>query len=249
MAWWTERRGVVRQRAVALAAFLAAFVAAAPAVAQDTAATGATSPGRDTVVIRGSLFERLNLDRLRLVALGAAVGRAKAAQTVGTEVFTLFADYGEVAPRWRVVFSVSYWGSRLEDDVVEAFADSVRGIVIDPSGDDVLFVPRIKVSDIALATDIRWSPFRSSVLRPYLGGGFTAHVVNAEGEPIDGTFVERALDSISGGLSGVAGLDVALIRWLVIDLQARYDLLSGFRTVSARAGASYRFDQSPRGAP
>lgn len=242
MAWWTDRRRVVRHGGPALAAFLAA----APALAQDPAAPpAAPAPARDTVVIRGSLFERLNLDRLRLVALGAAAGRAKAAQTVGTNVFTLFADYGEVARHWRVVFSVSYWGSRLEEDVVRAFADSARGIVIDPSGDDILFVPRIKVSDIALATDIRWSPFRSSVLRPYIGGGFTAHVVNAEGEPIDGTFVERALDSISGGLSGVAGLDVAPTRWLVIDLQARYDLLSGFRTASARAGASYRFDPSP----
>ncbi len=232
MAWWIDRRTLVRQAAAALGA---AAIAAHPAAAQDT------------TVARGSLFERLNLDRLRLTGIGAAMGRAKPAQTIDTDTYTLFSDYGEVAPRWRVLFAVTYWGSRLEEDVVRAFADSLRGIVIDPAGDDFISVPRIKVSDIALAMDIRWSPFRSSVLRPYLGGGIVAHVINAEGEPIDGTFVERALDSISAGLAGVAGVDVVLTRWLVVDLHARYDLLSGFRTASARAGASYRLDPARGG--
>ena len=196
--------------------------------------------------VEGSMFERLNLDRLRLTALGGSYGMIKPTQTEQAAVYSLFADYGEIIPRWRVVFSGTYWHSRLTDEVVQAFADSARGIIIDPSGDDLVRVPRVTVSDVALALDLRWSPVRQAPLRPFLGGGIVAHVINAEGKPIDGTFVERALDSISAGLAGVGGMDVVFGGHFVVNANARYDLLSGFRSISGRVGLSYQFESQRR---
>lgn len=220
-------------RAVALAVVLASVVAARGARAQE----------------EGSLFERLNLDRLRLSSAGVAVGRAQPSKMLPADVYAVAADYGEIVPRWRVVFTATYWSTRFTDKVVRAFEDSLRRVIVDPSGDDTLHVGRVRVSDIAVGADLRWSPLAGAA-RPYLGGGLLAHVINAEGRLIDGTFVENALDNIAAGVSAVAGVDVTLAKHLGLGLEARYDLTSGVRYGSVRAVGSYHFDIAPReGAP
>lgn len=194
---------------------------------------------------QGSLFERLNLDRLQLSEFGFAVGPTRPSQTVATSLFALHADYGEIVPRWRVVFTATYWGSRFTDDVVRTFVDSLAGSIDDPTGDATIRPSRITVSDIAVTVDFRWSPLSRAAVRPYVGAGGGAHVINAEGRLIDGTFAERALDNITAGLTGVAGLDLTVLKRINLGMQARFDLLSGTRFASLRAGASYRFPGSP----
>ena len=188
-----------------------------------------------------SLFERLNLDRLQLTALGAAVGATEPSQLEPTQLYALYSDYGEIAPRWRVVFTVTFWRSRYEDEVVQHFMDSLSRVIIDPSGDDLVRPTEVTLSDIVLGADLRWSPRATGFARPYVGGGLYAHVVNAEGPLIDGTFIERALDNITAGMSGVAGLELFVLRRLSLGAQARYDLVTGSRFSSLRAGASYHF--------
>lgn len=194
----------------------------------------------------GSLFERLNLDRLQFAGIGVAAGMVAPSQVKSTRVYAIQADYGEIVPRWRVVFTTSYWGSEYKDEVMRTFSDSLSKVIIDPSGDDTLDVGRITVSDIALGAEVRWTPLQQSFLRPYLGGGLATHVINAEGTAINGTFVERALDYITFGVAGVAGIELNLISNFAIGAQARYDFLSGVRFPSLRASATYHFDQSPR---
>ena len=129
---------------------------------------------------------------------------------------------------------------------MRTFSDSLSKVIIDPSGDDTLDVGRITVSDIALGAEVRWTPLQQAFLRPYLGGGLATHVINAEGRAINGTFVERALDYITFGVAGVAGVEVSLVRNFAVGAQARYDFLSGVRFPSLRASATYHFDPSPR---
>ncbi|GAC1651057.1 MAG: hypothetical protein NVS4B3_10940 [Gemmatimonadaceae bacterium] len=192
-------------------------------------------------------FERLGLDRLRLTSLGAGAGMVKPVQVVGTQAYSLFADYGEIIPHWRVVFTATYWGSRFTDATVRAFADSLqKNALIDTSGRARVDPGRVSISDIALGADMRWSPPWPPAFRPYVGGGLTAHVLNAEGKLINGTFVERALDSIAAGFSALTGVQTAIGRHIIVDVQARYDLVSGIRYGSARAGLSYLFD-APHG--
>lgn len=186
-----------------------------------------------------SMFERLGLDNLRLTAVGVAGGVVKPTQIEGTQAYALHADYGELAPRWRLVFSATYWGSRLTDEAMQTFADTLRNSVNDPTDDYTLDLGRVSVQDIALDMDLRWAPRRAARLRPYVGAGVGAHVLNAEGRAISGTFVERALDNITAGVTTSLGVDLVLIRQLSIGMQARYDLLSGARFGSLRAVGTY----------
>ena len=85
------------------------------------------------------LFERLNLDKLKLTAMGGSYGAIRPSQMEATQAYSLHADYGEIAPRWRVVFTATYWGSRYTDDAVRGFADSLARSVDDPDGNELLF--------------------------------------------------------------------------------------------------------------
>jgi hypothetical protein len=194
-----------------------------------------------------SLFERFGLDKLRLSALGASIGAVKPTQIVGTRAYALHADYGEIAPGWRVVFVATYWGSHYTDRTLSEFRDSLRRTIVDPTADYTLDVGKVTVSDIALAADLRRTPGRFAhwPIRPYVGGGLSAHVINAEGRAIAGTFVERALDNITAGVAGMTGADVVLFRHFSFGMQARYDLLSGSRYGSVRAVATYLLTPLP----
>jgi opacity protein-like surface antigen len=128
---------------------------------------------------------------------------------------------------------------------VRAYADSLRNAIFDPTGDARVLLGDITVSDIALGADARRTFLPSAWLRPYVGGGIAAHVLNADGRLIDGTFVERATDVIAIGVAGTVGTSVRLVRHIALDAQARYDFLSLARFGSLRIGASYYFD-NPR---
>ena len=197
-----------------------------------------------------SLFERLNLDRLRLTALGATAGPVRASRAEDAQSFGVFADYGYIARSWRVVFSANYWGSHFREEFVDTFEERLREQVIDPSGDDTLDLGRINVSDIALEVDLRYTPRPNALLRPYAGGGLGAHIINAESPFINDTFVESSLDNISAGFAAFAGVDTAPVGRISFGLQARLNLLSNLRYWSGRALVTYFFgDQAPSSSP
>jgi hypothetical protein len=157
----------------------------------------------------------------------------------------MHADYGEIAPRWRIVFTAAYWGTRYKEHVVQAFADSLGKSVSGP--DSEVRASPVTVSDIAVGADLRWTPrAEHRRLRPYLGGNVSAHVINAEGELIAGTFMEEALDNVATGVAAVAGVDIAPARWMSFGIQARFDLLSGMTYGSLRAVGTYHFYGPPQ---
>jgi opacity protein-like surface antigen len=196
-----------------------------------------------------SLFERLNLDRLQLTALGATAGTVHPSRAHETEGYGVYADYGYIARSWRVVFSATYWGSQFHDEVVETFEQRLREQIIDPSGDDTLELGNIDVSDIALEVDLRYTPRPNAVIRPYAGGGLGAHIVNAESPFINDTFVESALDNISAGFAGFAGFDTAPLGRISFGVQGRMNLISNLRYWSARALVTYFFGNQPPSSP
>jgi opacity protein-like surface antigen len=233
--------GAATVRTVALGAALAA---AAPLAAQ----VAPPPPVPDSV--RGTIFERLNLDRLRFSGLGVAAGVIRPSKAEPTASYTVMADYGEIAPRWRVLFTATYWGSRVKQRYIEPLADSLRNSITDPTGDYTIDLGRARISDIALLADVHYSPRRLTAgpIRPYLGGGIGAHIVNAEGRAINGTIIEQALDNITTGIAGMAGVGVRVLPNLSVGGEARFDLLSAARFASLRAIGTYVFDAAPRGA-
>jgi hypothetical protein len=192
-----------------------------------------------------SWAERLGIDKLKFTALGVQMGRVAPYGIEPTTSYSLQADYGEIAPGWRIVFNATYWGSQFTDKSVQAYADSLKNAISDPTGDADVILGDITVSDIVLGADARRTYKPSWWLSPYLGAGLATHIVNADGRLIDGTFVERATDVIAVGVSGSAGLNVRVLRHIALDAQARYDFLSLARFASLRVGASYYFD-NPR---
>jgi hypothetical protein len=203
-------------------ALVAALAGAAPRIAH-----GQASPGW------------LNLDRLQVVSLGAAVGRIQPSQLEAANIYALQADYGEIAPSWRIVFGASYWESRFENQVIQAFVDSLQKSVSDPNA---RVVPSpVRLYDVTFGVDARYVPNYSGALEPFFGVGMAAHVINAEGKLIKGTFVERALDDISAGLYATTGVSVRIVRHLGVEAGVRGDLLSGFRSTQVRVGGTYYF--------
>lgn len=196
-----------------------------------------------------SLFERLNLDRLRLTAVGATVGPVRPSRAEHAQSYGVYADYGYIARSWHVIFSATYWGSRFRDEFVETFERRLREEVIDPSGDDTLRLGHINVSDIALEVDLRYTPRPTALLRPYAGGGLGAHIINAESPFINDTFVESALDNISGGLAAFVGVDTEPAARLSVGVQARLNLLSNLRYWTGRALVTYFFGNQPPSSP
>lgn len=192
-----------------------------------------------------SLFERLNLDRLQLSALGASYGPVRVPRVAPTQVYSLHADYGEITRPWRVVFALSYWDSRLEESAVREFVRQFYEGVGDPAAADTVDGGRVSISDIAVEADMRWTPLRSSIVRPYAGGGVGAHVINAESALFSDTFVERAFDSITVGFAGVVGVELVARRHLAVGVQARYNLLSNLRFGAARVTGTYYFGSRP----
>jgi hypothetical protein len=195
--------------------------------------------GTTTPVRAQGILDKLGLDKLQLASLGLSAGRIDPTQVEPATVFAITADYGDIAPRWRLVFSASYWESRLSDDAVNRFLDTLRANIVDPTGDDSIKTSRIPLYDVTLSIGIHYSTSRSTLVRPYAGVGIAAHVINAEGKLIKGTFVERSLDDIAAGFFSVGGIEFRPLPQIVFDGEARADLLSGFRALQLRVGATY----------
>ena len=215
-----------RRAEAALGALLCALLllgTAAPGAAQETIA------------------QRLNLDQLQLRAIGLSAGGVWPSRVEPARAYAIHADYGEIADHWRVVLTVTYWGSEFRPAAVRSLEEAWRNATVDPSGDDSVTVGKIRISDVAFEIDTRWTPLRETPVRPFLGGGVGVHVLNAENRILEGTFVESALDMIASGITVLGGLDTAPFGGLVLGVQGRYTFISNTRYLTLRVGGSYAF--------
>ena len=185
------------------------------------------------------MIERLNLDKLEIQSLGLFYGHILPSQLQSANLVGFQADYGNIAHEWRVVVGASYWQSQFRQSVVQAFADSLHKSLSDSSAR--VNVSPVTLYDVTFDAQLRYTPDYSGEIKPFFGVGAAAHVINAEGALIKGTFVERALDDIAAGLFVTGGVAFKLVSHLGVEGAARADLLSGFRSTQLRAGASYYF--------
>jgi len=193
-----------------------------------------------------TLIQQLELDKLQVSSLGASIGRIMPSQVEPTTIYGISADYGEIARSWRVNFAASYWSSRYRDAVVNQFIDTLKNSV---TGSATIEPSRITLYDVTVGADVRYVPTYSGELKPFVGVGLAAHVINAEGKLIRGTFVERSLDDIAAGFYVVSGVSFRLLQHIGVEGMVRGDLLSGFRSTQARAGAIYYFGRLRGGPP
>ena len=185
--------------------------------------------------------DHFNLDKLEIVSLGGLVGRILPSQVEPTTLYGVEADYGEVAPAWHIVFGTSYWESRFRPAVVQQFVDSLNKSLVDPTGAARIEASPVTLYDVTIGTELRYTPVYSGEIKPFLGAGLAAHVINAEGKLIKGTFVERALDDIAAGLFVTGGISFKLLKHIGVEGGIRGDLLSGFRSTQVHVGGTYYF--------
>jgi hypothetical protein len=197
---------------------------------------------------QGSVIDRLQLDRLQLVSLGLGAGSIAPSQVEPTHVFGLSADYGQLSPAWRLQFRITYWESKFQQSVIDEFADTLQQSLVDPSATTVKR-SAISIYDAAFGLGARRILMPASDLTPFFTAGFAGHVINAEGDFIKGTFVERALDDIAAGVFGDVGVRARILRRVLVEGSVRGDLLSGFRSVQWMATGSYYFGEARRDVP
>jgi hypothetical protein len=194
----------------------------------------------------------LALDRLRVNAVGASVGMAMPDQVQATTVYSVHADYGEVARNVAVIFGLMVWSSAYRDAAVDAFARSIAAAATNGGPPPTIRLGRVRASDVALHADLRWRPrtFRGwrppGAIRPWGSAGGAVHLLDVQGAPLTDTFVERSLDGVAFGVAGALGADLLLGQTMQVTGQLRYDLFNGAHFASARAGVSYVLDRRRR---
>ncbi len=189
-----------------------------------------------------NVFQRLDLDKLRLEGIGVVVGPVSPSTIVSTKSYGVQADYGEIAPHLRVGFSGSFWNSHFEDKTVDRFITQLEQSLSNP--DDSIKFDRVEISTISLEADLRYTPTAShAAVQPYVGGGIGLHIVNAESKLIQNTFVESALDNIGAGISAIAGVAILPTHRLSVGVEARYTVLGTIRFGTVRAGAMFHFSR------
>ena len=187
-----------------------------------------------------SLWQRLDLDRLRLEGIGAVAGPASPSNVVSTPSYGVQADYGEIVPHLRIGVSGSYWSSHFTDKTVNQFITQLEKSLDNPN--DSIKFDRVKVSTISVDIDLRYTPTNASaVIQPYIGGALGLHIVNAESRLIKDTFVESALDNIGAGITGIAGVGILPTHRVSALVEARYTVLGTLRFGTVRAGAMFHF--------
>jgi opacity protein-like surface antigen len=190
-----------------------------------------------------NIFQRLDLDKLRLEGFGAVVGPVSPSTVESTESYGVQADYGEIRPHLRVGFSASFWNSHFTDKVVQQFIEQLEQSLSNPA--DSINFDRVKVSTISVEADLRYIPTNThAAVQPYVGGGLGLHIVNAESKLIQGTFVESALDNIGAGISAIAGVAFLPTHRVSVGVEARYTVLGTLRFGTVRAGGMFHFSRS-----
>jgi len=147
-------------------------------------------------------------------------------------------DMGYAGPGLRIVPNLTYWSSKLIDSEVTELEDRIADLVEAQTGTrpSVLDLGAVDYRDIAIGVDahIVWDSLFDFLT--YGGLGVTAHLLNAHGEAIDGTFVEDALDSVSAGLNLHFGIEYPLTPRMRIYSVAKYEVASDLQYFHVRAG-------------
>ena len=185
-------------------------------------------------------LNQFSYDNLRLSGIQLDLGVLGASQLTGAVVGGLRIDYGRIAPNVRLLLGVSYFRSAFDREARDRFEQRLRGIVIDPSGDDTIRVGEIHLGDLIADVDFQWVFPQGTTATAYLGLGGSVHLRNGSGQAINGTFVEDALDAITAGVNATMGVEFNLGSPWRFTLDARGMLSSGLRTASVRGGLMYR---------
>jgi opacity protein-like surface antigen len=155
-----------------------------------------------------------------------------------TESYSVRFDLGYAGPGLRIVPTLSYWSSRLNDGEITDFETRVADLVADQTGGPPpdLDLGTIEYSDFSIGIDghVVWElPLD---LLTYGGLGLTAHLINADGVAINGTFVEDFIDSLEPGFNLHLGTEYPITNQMRLYAVGRYEVMPDLQFFQIRGG-------------
>ena len=147
-------------------------------------------------------------------------------------------DLGYAGPGLRIVPTLTYWSSPLEQGEITELEDRIARLIADQTGGPppALDLGRIDWRDVAIGVDahVVWDSLFDVLT--YGGLGVTAHVLDGDGDAIAGTFIDDLLDSVTAGLNLHLGAEYPVTERFRIYTIAKYEVLSDIQFFTARLG-------------
>jgi len=184
-------------------------------------------------------LDQFSYEGLHFSGIGAAIGGVVSDRLEPDFAGGVSVDYGNIAPKIRVLFGLSYFRSRFHDAEISRFEDRLESLA---PGSTITIGP-ITWTDYAASLDLQYVFTPERRIRPFVGAGLALHVRDGDGAAISDTFVEDALDAIDAGVAASFGLEIGLIRSLYLTADVRGEATGELRTVVGRAGLMFRIPQ------
>ena len=176
---------------------------------------------------------------LAFQGVGVSVFQVVPARSDATRGARVSGNLGWLAPRLRVMPSVTVWATELRDQEVNQLRQRVEAACeAAETPCPGLEFGQVQVSDLSLDVDAHYVVRGGLGVRPYLGVGAGLSLVIGGGVLIANTFVEEILDAITPGLNATAGFEVPLLRGLRVHGEVRGVLAGGVNWIGAGAGAT-----------
>jgi outer membrane protein W len=183
-------------------------------------------------------WDQFSYEGIRFSAIGVEAGAMWSNRLTTEPVGALRVDFGNFAPKVRVLLSTTYFKGQFRQEEIDEFERQLEEIVDDTTV--TIDVGTISWADFGLALDFHYLFEPGRRVRPYAGMGVGIHFRNGDGEAINGTIVERALDMVDVGIIGSLGFEIGLTKSLVLTADARGEATTELLTASVRGGLSYR---------
>lgn len=147
-------------------------------------------------------------------------------------------DLGYAGPGLRIVPNVSYWSSPLEGGEITELGDRIASLIADQTGGPApaLDLGTIDWRDIAIGVDahVVWDALFDVLT--YAGLGVTAHVLDGDGDAIQGTLIDDLLDSVTAGFNLHLGMEYPVTERFRMYGVAKYEVLSDLQYFVTRVG-------------
>lgn len=175
-------------------------------------------------------------ENLQFRGIGLDMGRMWPSNLEATTPVRLRIDLGYLGPGVRIIPSITWWQSDVEQGEISAFEEQLEESNGLPPGSVELGA--IELSDLGLQVDAHFVWTTPIDLLVYLGAGAGLHMMNAQGEDIDDTFIEDLFDSVLPGLTALGGLEYALVDRVRVYGEAHFTIVSDILSPGLRVGAA-----------
>ena len=193
------------------------------------AAIAAASPARAQEVDLADY----DYENLRFRGIGLDIGQNWPSNLEQTTVYRLRLDLGYLGPGIRIMPSIGYWQSDVEEGEIAALEQQLEDL-----GATDVNLGEIELSDLVLQVDAHFVWTTPIDLLVFLGLGAGLNFMNGQGESIDDTFIEDLFDSVMPGLSALGGLEYAVVDRVRVYGEAHFTVVSDILSPGVRVGAA-----------